>query len=107
MLHRKIESCAPLYLRIDCTLDLQLEAAAAEVLLTLKTKPVGEEGEADQPERREVQVLITSQENPISPRQLTVSRLALISPENRERVISCSAVHGTNNIQRKDVSLAR
>jgi hypothetical protein len=84
LLHPETQSFATPYLKSECTLDLQLEAAAAEVLLTLKTKPVGEEGEADQPERREVQVLITSQENPISPRQLTVSRLALILLENRE-----------------------
>lgn len=63
---------------------LQLEAAAAEVLQTLRTKPAGEEGEADQPNRREVQVLLTSQENPISPRQLTVSGLVVSSQAGSE-----------------------
>ena len=51
----------------------QFETAAAEVLSGLKSKIAGETGEMEDPVTEDVQILLTSNEDPISMRALGVS----------------------------------
>lgn len=54
------------------SLSLQFESAAAEVLVGLKSKVAGDTGEMEEPTTGEVQVLLSSKENPSSMRALGV-----------------------------------
>ena len=54
---------------------MQFETAAAEVLVSLRSKVAGETGEMEDPVTGEVQVLLTSREDPVSMRLLGVSVL--------------------------------
>jgi DNA replication licensing factor MCM5 len=54
---------------------LQFETAAAEVLVSLRSKVAGETGEMEDPVTGEVQVLLSSREDPVSMRLLGVSVL--------------------------------
>ena len=51
----------------------QFETAAAEVLVSLRSKVAGETGEMEDPVTGDVQVLLTSREDPVSMRFLGVS----------------------------------
>ena len=51
----------------------QFEAAAAEVLVGLKSKVPGEDGEVEEPHTGDVQVVLISKEKATSIRGLTVS----------------------------------
>ncbi|KAK3033202.1 hypothetical protein RJ639_036994 [Escallonia herrerae] len=58
------------------------ETAAAEVLASLRSRVAGETGEMEEPETGEVQILLTSEEDPVSMRSLGaqyISRLVKIS----------------------------
>jgi len=56
----------------------QFETAAAEVLVSLRSKVAGETGEMEDPVTGDVQVLLTSREDPVSMRFLGVSGFFLI-----------------------------
>ena len=56
----------------------QFETAAAEVLMNLKTKVAGETGEMVEPVPGDVQILLTSKEDPVSMRSLGVSQFLSI-----------------------------
>lgn len=56
-----------------CVCFSQFETAAAEVLVSLRSKVAGETGEMEDPITGDVQVLLTSREDPVSMRFLGVS----------------------------------
>lgn len=74
---------------IQITLVLQFEKAAGEVLAGLQMREVREAGEMVEPTPRDVQILVTSREDPVSMRLLGVG-LYLVSDFN----LLCYVVSG-------------
>lgn len=57
---------------------MQFEVGAAEVLVGLKSKVAGEDGEMEEPGTGDVQVLLTSKENAVEIRTLAVCTMTLL-----------------------------
>jgi len=57
---------------------VQFEVGAAEVLVGLKSKVAGEDGEMEEPGTGDVQVLLTSKENAVEIRTLAVFTMTLL-----------------------------
>lgn len=57
---------------------MQFETAAAQVLVSLKTKVPGDTGEMEDPVAGDVQILLSSKTDPVSMRSLGVSGFDLI-----------------------------
>lgn len=57
----------------------QFEVGAAEVLVGLKSKVTGQDGELEEPNTGDVQLLLTSKEKATSIRGLTVSLCSLLN----------------------------
>ena len=69
---------------------MQFETAAAEVLAGLKMKVAGDSGEMVEPQMGEVQILLTSKEDPVSMRLLGVIVCDLFDPlVRKEWIIFC------------------